>query len=79
MIPVIDDGMAEIQSAKDLERDTESMRNGYSEASVLEKFIFIMLYPFQKDIARQALKGEILVAHVAYENGYVSKLFFEKL
>jgi len=42
-------------------------------------FVRHPLYLFQKDIARKALKGEILVAHVAYENGYVSKLFFEKL
>ena len=79
LIPVVGDGIEEIQSAKDLERDTASMRNGYSDASVLEKFIFIVLCSFQKDVARKALKGEILVAYVAYENGYVSKLFLEKL
>ena len=79
LITVIGDGAAEIHAAKDLENDTASMRNGNSETSVLEKFIFVAPYSFRKDIAKQELRGEILVAHVAYERDFVPKLFFERM
>lgn len=79
LIPVVGDGATEISSAKELENDTASMRNGYVDTSVLEKFIFVAPYSFRKDIAKRELQGEILVAHVVYETGFVPKLFFEKL
>lgn len=79
MISVVSDGTSEIPAVKELERDTAPMRNGQIDTDVLEKFIFMTSYSFRKDTAKKELHGEILVAHVAYESGYVPQLFFEKL
>ena len=49
LIPGVGDGIAEIRSAKDLERDTASMRNGQIDTDVLEKFILVASY-FSKKI-----------------------------
>ena len=79
LIPATSDGLSEIVSAKELEQDTASVRNEFSEGIVLEKFIFVASTSFRKDVARKELKGEILVAQVMYGAGFIPQLFFEKL
>ena len=79
LIPATSDGLSESAAAKQLEQDTESIRNDFSEGVVLEKLIFIVSQSFRKDIARKELKGDILLAQVAYGADFIPQLFFEKL